>query len=372
LRVSRKIAAALLVFAASTAWGLYFAAQLRFDRSPSVTPSWGSAVTINLVYYYAWGAAVPLVIMLARRFRFDTGSWRKSVVGHLLGGAALTCLQVSVAAIVLVLFSSVASYQTTLVRAISRGLTCNFQSSYPTYWVILFAYLSFDYYAKYRDRELQAAQLQTRLAEARLQALRLQLNPHFLFNTLNSISSLMYTDVVAADAMMTRLSELLRLTLESDGRQEVSLRQELEMLQRYVEIETIRFEDRLRVSMDVEDGTLEARVPVLSLQPLVENAIRHAIAPRTEGGRLQVTARRDNGSLRITVVDDGPGLSPGRFSEGIGLANTRARLAQLYGGDQRLELTSRPEGGLEVALTIPFRLDQDAGQSADQRSLPPA
>jgi LytS/YehU family sensor histidine kinase len=231
----------------------------------------------------------------------------------------------------------------------------NFHSSYPTYWVILFAYLTFDYAAKYRDRASHAAQLEGRLAEARLQALRMQLNPHFLFNTLNSISSLMYSDVEAADAMMTRLSELLRLTLHSDGRPVTSLRQELEMLNRYIEIERIRFEDRLRVSVDIDQAALDAGVPSFSLQPLVENAIRHAIAPRAAGGRLSISARRSNGSVRISLRDDGPGLPEGELRQGVGLANTRARLEQLYGAAHRFEMLSPPGGGLEIFMELPYR-----------------
>jgi sensor histidine kinase YesM len=331
--------------------GVYFASQLRFAYPASERIPWSEALAINFAYYWAWGALVPVVLACARRLPLAGPGWPRSALAHLLLAALLTCVEILVAASALgfILIGSVhAEY-------LARALRLNFHSSYPTYFVILFAYLSFDYYTKYQDRALHAARLEAHLADARLTALRMQLNPHFLFNTLNSISSLMYTDVAAADTMMTRLSELLRTSLDGDGQPEVTLRQELDLLRRYVDIEKVRFEERLRVTIDVEDAALDAHVPAFALQPLVENAIRHAIAPRAEGGRLALVAQRVDGTLRISVTDDGPGLPAVRAREGVGLANTRARLAQLYGAEQSLELENLPGGGLRVALTIPFR-----------------
>jgi sensor histidine kinase YesM len=351
--VRRRYAVALLVFGLSTLAGLYFASQLRWAY-PGARFTWAQALTINLIYYWAWGAAVPVVVALARRFPFDAGSRRASAVAHVAASLGLTLLQIAAAASVLWLVYWPMDDKS-VGYAIASGVRLNFHSSYPTYWVILFAWLSLDYYGKYRDRELRASQLETRLAEAKLEALRLQLNPHFLFNTLNSISSLMYSDVAAADAMMARLSELLRLSLDAGPSQEVPLRQELELLERYIEIQRIRFEDRLRVTVEVEGGVLDARVPAFSLQPLVENAIRHAIAPRPGGGRLDITARRDDGRLRISLADDGPGLPAEGFREGVGLSNTRARLREIYGSEHSLELAPRGSGGVLVTLSIPYR-----------------
>jgi LytS/YehU family sensor histidine kinase len=164
----------------------------------------------------------------------------------------------------------------------------------------------------------------------------------------------MYGDPEAADAMLARLSELLRLALDADGEQEVPLARELAMLSRYLEIEKIRFEDRLRVEIDVAPALLEARVPALSLQPLAENAIRHGISRLPEGGTLRVRGVREDGHLRLVIEDDGPGLAPGA-GDGIGLANLRARLAELYGSQQRLELAGRSGGGTTVEVRIPWR-----------------
>ena len=227
-----------------------------------------------------------------------------------------------------------------------------------TYWAILGVSLAVDYYRKYRERELRASQLETRLAEAQLQVLKMQLHLHFLFNTLHAISTLMHRDVEAAERMLTRLSDLLRHSFESVGVQEVSLKQELEFLDRYVEIEKVRFGDRLAVEISVDPELLDARVPNLILQPLVENAIRHGIASRAAGGRIEIEVRRDNGMLDLEIRDNGPGLPAGDDGSegigGIGLANTRARLKQLYGARHRFELSEAAGGGLAVNLTIPL------------------
>jgi two-component system LytT family sensor kinase len=200
-----------------------------------------------------------------------------------------------------------------------------------------------------------------------LQALKMQLHPHFLFNTLHAISALMDDDVKGARRMIARLSELLRLTLESVGQQEVSLRQELDALERYLEIEQIRFQDRLTVRLAVAPETLGASVPNLVLQPIVENAIRHGIAPRSSAGRIEIRAERQDGMIELQVIDDGPGLSPGgeEFKEGIGLTNTRARLRQLYGDGHRIEIKDADGGGLAVKLSIPFRQAEVEGAGRD-------
>jgi LytS/YehU family sensor histidine kinase len=220
--------------------------------------------------------------------------------------------------------------------------------------VILFVYYAFDYYAKYRDRELRTSQLETRLTVAQLQALKMQLNPHFLFNTLHSISSLMYTDVRAADAMITRLGDFLRMALENESVQEVPLRQELDFLGRYLDIEKIRLDERLTLRVDIDERALDARVPNLGLQPLIENAIHHGIAHLPRGGAIELSAHRDGEILRIHVRNDRPETA-GTSREGIGLTNVRARLAQLYGAAHRFHIDESVDGSVAVHLAIPFR-----------------
>jgi two-component sensor histidine kinase len=213
------------------------------------------------------------------------------------------------------------------------------------------------FYKRDRDRELQASQLESKLSQAQLQILEMQLQPHFLFNTLNGIMVLIKHEPDMASRMIARLSEFLRLTLESAGEQEVTLRRELEYLNRYVQIEQLRFGDRLTVEQEVNPDVLDALVPNLILQPLVENAIKHGVSKRRGPAIIRVEAERDNGSLTIHVRDNGGGLhtqSGERIKEGIGLRNTRTRLQYLYGAAQGFDLSSPAKGGVDVRLTIPY------------------
>jgi sensor histidine kinase YesM len=238
-----------------------------------------------------------------------------------------------------------------------RMFFLNFDWEMMTYWAIVGLSHSLRYHYEAQDRALRASQLETRLIEAQLQSLQRQLQPHFLFNTLNTISALMHRDVDAADNMIARLSDLLRLSLQTVGIQEVSLKQELDFLGKYLEIEQTRFRDRLTVVFDIEPDTLDALVPNLILQPLVENAIKHGIGPRPAPGRIQIHARRAGRFLELEVRDNGVGLSEARlsdFNRGVGLANTRSRLQHLYGSNHRFEFRQPADGGLLVGLAIPL------------------
>jgi LytS/YehU family sensor histidine kinase len=228
------------------------------------------------------------------------------------------------------------------------------------YWAIVLAHLSWGYYQRGRERELQASALATELVRTRLEVLRMQLNPHFLFNTLHTISALIHENPEDADRIVARLSELLRVSLEQSDTQEVPLRQELSFLERYLQIEQTRFQDRLAVEMEVEPGLDHVLVPSLILQPLVENAIRHGIEPREDTGRVKIAARRLDGMLELKVSDNGPGLPESEIApnrEGVGLSNTRSRLSHLYGANHRFDLTPASGGGLEARLLIPFRTE---------------
>jgi LytS/YehU family sensor histidine kinase len=245
----------------------------------------------------------------------------------------------------------------TFAAAFNRALVTTFFYNLLIYWVIISVGYAFDYYRKFNERELRTAELEKRLTEARLQALQMQLNPHFLFNTLHAISSLMHRDVEAADKMLVRLSDLLRRALESTDTQEVTLREELDFLSRYAEIEQTRFGHRLRIEMNIAPDTLEALVPNLILQPLLENAIRHGVEPHAREGKIAVNVRREGDVVRLEVQDNGGGLPNGKLVEGIGLSNTRARLKQLYGAQHVFEIGNTPDGGALISATIPFRTD---------------
>jgi signal transduction histidine kinase len=235
----------------------------------------------------------------------------------------------------------------------------------PVYWVLVSLVHTLRFHRRAEERARRALELEARLADAKLQALRMQLHPHFLFNTLNAIAALVHKDPHAADEMITNLSELLRATLDTAA-QEIPLRRELEFLDRYLEIQQMRFGERLRVEKDLDAAALDALVPTLILQPLVENAIRHGIEPAARPGVVTLRARRgDNGLLLLSVRDSGGGPAPReKSSPGIGLANTRARLEALYGSAARLNLHTDAEGGFLVEMQIPFR-EAPTGSSPD-------
>jgi LytS/YehU family sensor histidine kinase len=255
--------------------------------------------------------------------------------------------------------------ETTWPTIFGFGMIRWFPWNLVTYVAILGVVHAFEYYRVYRDRELRATQLEAQLANAQLEALKMQLHPHFLFNTLNAISTLIHKDPDAADRMVARLSELLRHVLDGGAVQEVPLEDELSFLRKYLEIERVRFGERLDVQFGVEPNTLGAAVPSLILQPLVENAIQHALAPTATRCTIEINAKRVDGVLALDVVDSGAGISPGDTvvpREGVGLTNTRARLRQLHGDRQQFELRRSAAGGLIAHIEIPFSNARDGGK----------
>lgn len=310
---------------------------------------------------YAMALLFPLVARFARRFRLPSEHWVRNFFLHVGGVLVFSFLHTTLnwaSRHVLFPLAGLGEYDYGILR-----LRYPMELSiHVIIWSSLVGFIHlFDYYRAARARELQLAQLETKLVRAQLQTLRLQLQPHFLFNALNTISSTLYDDVRAADRMIARLSEFLRLTLRSSEAQEVTLKQELEFLELYLEIMRTRFEDRLKVDFAVPPDTLEALTPQLILQPLVENSIKHATDPLSGSVRINVCARRENGSLWLEVSDDGPGLQANRtkaLQDGFGLANTAERLQQLYGTAQALTLENVARGGLCVKVKIPFHTTQ--------------
>lgn len=228
----------------------------------------------------------------------------------------------------------------------------------PTYLAVLGAAHALIFSRRAKDRERRETELVSRLTQARLQALRMQLNPHFLFNTLNSIASLVYDHPRAADEMIGSLSELLRLALSASDRQEITLREELRFLDQYLFIEQTRFGERLRIEKTIEPAALETMVPILLLQPLVENAVKHGIEAQLAPGVIGLEGRRDGETLQLRVTDNGRGpaaTADGEPKEGVGLGNTRARLRELYGERAALDFRAREGGGALVEIIIPWR-----------------
>ena len=313
---------------------LLFAMQLRLDAMYAGHPiTKTQAVVLALAGWYGWAILSPLAIWLARRFPFT----RRGVVIHAVASIALTLIKIVV---------TVELLRRAGFSQRDASLLTNLPINLGAYWAIAGA-------TRAVDAQLRAARLQNGLTQARLQLLQTQLQPHFLFNTLNSIAELVHEDVEAADAMITRLSELLRASLDSAGRQEVPLQQEMGIVERYLDIQRVRFGDRLRVHLAIDPALLDAVVPNFILQPLVENSIRYAIANR-ERGTIGIAATQHDSALTIVVSDDGEGFRE-PANGGVGLANVRERMEHLYGAQQRVEIGRGSAGGAEVRLTLPLR-----------------
>lgn len=346
-----------LIAAGWTLFGVFFASESVVSRAYLGRPlNPGDAITVWLICAYIWLSATPLVLYLAHRFPLERQVWVKNFLVHL----GISCV---LAIFLLGIYVVIASWAGLIVnepitQALRNQIVASFHAEILTYWAVIGLSHALDYYLKYREREVRASQLEAQLARAQLDALKTQLHPHFLFNTLNTISVLMQEDVRLANHLLLRLSDLLRLALKNTEAHEVPLREELDFLSTYLEIEQTRFQDRLTVRIEIEPGALEARVPNLILQPLVENAIRHGIAPRARPGLIEIHAAREHGLVRLQVRDNGPGLgsaSPESLIKGIGLSNTQARLKQLYGSAHNFEIRDARGGGLEVVISIPFR-----------------
>src|SRR5215813_3253383 len=321
-------------------------------------PSWWRLAIWQLLVFYVWIALTPMILWLGRRFKLERSHWLRSLSAHLLCGSLVSLFYLAIYTCLTRLLHIYPDWSASLFEQFVHFTGMFFHLDLFTYGAILGIALAADYYRKYRENELQAAELQAQLSQAQLETLRLQLQPHFLFNTLNSIVGLIRNNENKDAIRMTNgLSNLLRHVLEHAGRQEVSLQEEVEFLSRYLEIQQMRFSDRLTVEMNVDPETLEAKVPSLILQPIVENALRHGIASREAPGRVILCASRHNGLLEINIYNDGPMLPKSWRMEdcsGIGLANTRARISQLYGEAGRLEVHNRDQSGVQAKLTVPF------------------
>jgi len=311
------------------------------------------AMSFPLLQSLIWALLTPFLFFGVTRSRTHGGGTPRTAIGLVVVTTFMTLAKIGIDTLTTPSTSMIPIPESG-VALFRRLFVARFYYSFLQAWVLVGLYLAVTYYQEYRERERRAGELEARLSESQLQVLAMQLNPHFLFNALQSVAELMHTDVNAADRMLTGLSELLRLSFSRAGLHDLSLREEIDFLERYLEIEQIRFSERLTVDIDIEPAVWDAIVPTFILQPLVENALKHGVARRVEAGRVRISARREADRLLLRVEDDGPGLS-GPARERVGLGNTRARLEQLFGAAQRLTLHSPPAGGLTVAVVIPFR-----------------
>jgi signal transduction histidine kinase len=315
-------------------------------------------LVLNLSLWYVPAALTRTIFWLSARARLDSERWMRAFALH--AGAAMVFSVIHGACMM-----AVRAALWPEMRKVPLDRFASYAQSYyldnldwalMTYAALVGLSYAVTYYRESQARALKAANLEANLVKARLRTLEAELHPHFLFNTLHAISTLVHSDPEAADRMISRLSDLLRLTFDRSGAAQISLKEELEFLQKYLQIEQIRFQDRLSICFDIDPETLDAEVPRLILQPLVENAIKHGISPRSGSGSVEISARRQDADLWVEVRDDGVGLSPNarvRFNDGVGLSNTRARLECLYGDRHRLEF-AEGDSGLAVRMLIPL------------------
>ncbi len=330
-----------------------------------------SALRLNLVQFYVWAVLSPLVFRFSRRFPIE---FRPLNVRNLL--------------LYFPALISFAGIHQVIHLAVLWSITPRWRQKYPALIDCYRAYFAFGfyidliialliviavhtllYYQSFRASELAQSSLKAQLAQAQLRALKMQLHPHFLFNTLHSISSLVLEDPPKANSMIARLGDFLRLTVDNSDQQLVTLKEETEFLRCYLDIEQVRFGDRLTVTFELEPQTLSAQVPHLILQPMVENAIQHAIAPRSARGHINIEAKRLNSLLRVAITDNGPGISSNAnlpWKQGVGLTNVRTRLRQIYGPDFRFELMNTKGGGVTAFMEIPF--EREPNPNIDQQS----
>ncbi len=348
-----------LIFGLWTIYGVvmalfvYFRGQISNAKNPF---SLSSALISEVSYAWIWAVVTPPVLLLALRFPITGRQWLKNTPLHLvcallLGGVTKAVWLVTAAPIV---YKNMKGWQLLTKFMVISSLDFGMVN----YFLVLLCFHMVDYYSRYEESRIRTVHLEAQLARAQLQALKMQLHPHFLFNTLHAISELVHEDAFAAERMIAKLSDFLRLTIDHAGVPEVTLREEMDFLSRYLEIEKMRFEDRLSVEFALDRGTLDARVPNLILQPLVENALKHGLGRQTRAGVLRIESGRVDGTLWMRVFDNGPGFNPvvKPLRQGVGLTNTRERLERLYNGNHLFALTNVPGGGFEVTIQIPFRL----------------
>lgn len=316
--------------------------------------TWGQSLRTALAAWGGWALLIPLIVQVDRRLPVA----RDALMPRLL-------LHVPLSLVFCIAFSWVCYGLSLLLHApfnaqllSSSGPSLFYRLNWLVYWVIVGGYVASEYQDQIRDRKVRTAELERLLAQSRLEMLRTQLHPHFLFNALNAISAHVEGAPRTARWMLEQLGDLLRLSLDHAEEQEIPLQQELAFVDRYLKLQKIRYEDRLDVIVDVDPQALRAPVPTFILQPLLENAIGHGIATRTAPGQVEIQARCEDDTLRLSVLDDGPGLPAGWDPErgmGVGLSNTRERLRRLYGDKQSFQIGPNAGGGVRVDLVMPLR-----------------
>jgi two-component sensor histidine kinase/riboflavin transporter FmnP len=353
---------ALLVFGVWTFLAAFSISQTVVYLSQRGQPiEWRDMMTGRFADWYTCALFTPLFFWLGRRYPIDRKSWKTMLPLTLVVTSVCVVLKYAV------LVPIEHAFGLNLRASFTSELSRNFANESMAFWAVIGIVHAFEFNRRYREREVAAADLRARLSEAQLEALRSQIHPHFLFNTLHGISTLMHRDVNAADTMLTRLSDLLRLTIQHRGQSEIPLREELALVEQYIEIMRVRFGDRLTVTHAIRPEALQAMVPQFILQPLIENAFDHGIARTSGPGTIEIAALTVDGTLEISITDNGLHASasaPRPKNHGIGLANTRRRLEQLYGPAQSISLEKLPERGTRVVVAIPLHTSREVSPVA--------
>ena len=346
----------ILIPVASLVPALLDAGQTFVKSLIDVTPgiAWNTVAFQGMEWIFL-GVLAPITWFISRRIPFRRDQWKRVVAAH-SAGALLLCIGWASLGILVGRWLDAWIAQGPLGDAYLQWALTSVPWSVFMYVTVLGCVFAFDSYAIARDRELQASQLSVQLADARLGALRAQLHPHFLFNSLNTITVLVREgNATAASRMLELLGDLLRELVRPDRPQLVRLADELRFVEQYLAIEQVRFSDRLQVQWFIDDQAVRALVPDLILQPLVENAVRHGVAQRADAGRIDITAKVSEDRLQLAVFNDGGSVEERVEAAGVGLANTRDRLKTLYGEAATLVLEGVRGGGAIVRLTLPFR-----------------
>lgn len=365
LKSKSKWRTAGLLFVCCSIVGLIFTAVSYLAALIENRPyALGNVLKLNLIQFYLWGAFSPLLFWLSRRYTIEFRAARvRKLLLHFVAIVLLAGIHGTISFVLLWLFSpGIRQRFPSIVNGYRAYFGYGFYLDLIIALLITIAVHAFLYYRNLRAIESDQAALKTQLAQSQLRALKMQLHPHFLFNTLHSISSLVRDDPAKANGMIARLGDFLRLTLEHSDEQFVTLQEEMEFVRCYLEIEQVRFGDRLAVQYEIEETALSAQVPHLILQPVVENAIQHAIAPSMDPGCITITARRLDDFLRLEVRDTGPGMrtvTGSHTGHGVGLNNVRSRLNRLYGAKCTFEIMSGPVEGVAVIMQFPLQAVYD-------------
>ena len=362
MRYVRRVKVAGSIFAAWTVYGFLLGQQVYALRSGD-SLTWKHALAFELAYCYAWAALTPFILRLRKAFPVDGSHWKRTVPVHVVVGLLAAAAAQTGENLILIALH-VKWFPVPPIGLVLRSIFSTLDYGVVLYAVVVLLGQTFAYWRQHHLDELQKAALQSQLAEAQLKALRMQMHPHFLFNVLNSVSALIHDDPDAADRLVARLSELLRLFLNTSETSEVQLDQEVAFLERYLAIQKIRFEERLVVEIALDPRTCKAFVPSFLLQPLVENAIRHGISEREDAGLIEIQSCLEFGRVQLRVADNGDGRSNGErvfAPDGTGIRNTRRRLETIYGRDFQFLVEHQSLGGVQALISIPYRCAVEEG-----------